>query len=137
MEVNGRTILLSTNCYPGAVHPEGYKTCRSFAAEPWPTWTYDCAGVSLQREVLCVQGRDLVIVRWLLLKKTKSPVTLLVRPMLSGRDYHSAHHANAGLDSNGTGRRCAGPVGKSPSEGTAPPQKKDSVKGRAMRDPLL
>ena len=99
IEVNGQTISLSTNCYPGAIHPDGYKSCGSFTTDPWPTWTYDCAGVSIQREILCIQGRDLVIVRWRLLKKAKLPVTLLVRPMLSGRDYHSTHHENAGLDS--------------------------------------
>ena len=100
IEVNGQAIPLSTNCYPGAVYPEGYKSCRSFTADPWPTWTYDCAGASIQREILCIQGRGLVIVRWRLLKKAKLPVTLLVRPMLSGRDYHSAHHENAALDSS-------------------------------------
>jgi predicted glycogen debranching enzyme len=100
VEVNGRTVPLSTNCYPGVIYPDGYKSCRSFTTDPWPTWTYDCAGVSIQREILCVQGRDLVIVRWRLLKKAKFPVTLLVRPMLSGRDYHSTHHQNAGLDSS-------------------------------------
>ena len=105
VEVNGRTIPLSTNCYPGAVYPEGYKSCSSFTADPWPTWTYDCAGGVIQREILCIQGRDLVIVRWRLLKKAKFPVTLLVRPMLSGRDYHSTHHENAGLDGNCTERR--------------------------------
>ncbi len=102
--VKGQTIPLSTNCYPGAVYPEGYKSCSSFTADPWPTWTYDCAGASIQREILCIQGRDLVIVRWRLLKKSTCPVTLLVRPMLSGRDYHSTHHENAGLDSNCTER---------------------------------
>lgn len=100
VEVNGQTIPLSTNCYPGAVHPEGHRSCRRFAADPWPTWTYHCAGAVIQREILCVQGRDLVIVRWRLLKKSTFPVTLLVRPMLSGRDYHSTHHENMGLDSN-------------------------------------
>lgn len=105
VEVNGQAIPLSTNCYPGAVYPEGYKSCRRFTADPWPTWTYDCAGVSILREILCIQGRDLVIVRWRLLKKAKLPVTLLVRPMLSGRDYHSTHHENAGLDGNCTERR--------------------------------
>jgi len=100
VEVNGQTIPLSTNSYPGAVYPEGYKSCSSFTADPWPTWTYDYAGISIQREILCVQGRDLVIVRWRLLKKAQSPVTLLVRPMLSGREYHSTHHENAGLDSS-------------------------------------
>ena len=102
IEVNGQAIPLSTNCYPGAVYPEGYKSCRSFTADPWPTWTYDYAGVSIQREILCVQGRDLVIVRWRLLKKSTVPITLLVRPMLSGRDYHSTHHENTALDSNFT-----------------------------------
>ncbi|NOT95401.1 MAG: glycogen debranching protein, partial [Nitrospira sp.] len=99
VEVNGQAIPLSTNCYPGAVYPEGYKSCCCFTADPWPTWTYDCAGASIQREILCVQGRDLVIVRWRLLKKTKGSVTLRVRPMLSGRDYHSTHRENAELDS--------------------------------------
>jgi predicted glycogen debranching enzyme len=100
LEINGRTIPLSTNCYPGAVHPEGYKVCSSFTSDPWPTWTYDCAGASIQRELLCVQGRDLVIIRWRLLKKTKFSVTLRVRPMLSGRDYHSTHHENRDIDTS-------------------------------------
>lgn len=103
VEVNGQAIPLSTNCYPGAIHPEGYQSCSSFTTDPWPTWTYDCAGASIQREILCVHGRDLVIVRWRLLKKTKGSVTLRVRPMLSGRDYHSTHHENAGLDRSFTG----------------------------------
>ncbi len=100
VEVGGERFPLSTNLYPGAVHPEGYKVCTSFTADPWPTWTFDCAEITVQREILCVQGRDLVIVRWRLLKKAKQPVTLLVRPMLSGRDYHSTHHENMGLESH-------------------------------------
>lgn len=98
VDVEGRSIPLSTNLYPGAVHPDGYKACAGFTADPWPTWTYDCAGAVIQREILCVQGRDLVIVRWRLLTNTTAVVTLRVRPMLSGRDYHSTHHENLGLD---------------------------------------
>lgn len=99
-DINGQSLPLSTNLYPGTIHPEGYKTCMSFTADPWPTWTYECGGASIQREIFCVQGRDMVVVRWRLLKKGKVPVTLRVRPMLSGRDYHSTHHENMGLDSN-------------------------------------
>jgi len=32
VEVNGQTIPLSTNFYPGAIYPEGYRSCSSFAA---------------------------------------------------------------------------------------------------------
>ena len=98
VEINGRAFPLSTNLYPDAVHPEGYKGCTGFAVDSWPTWTYDCAGVVIQREILCVQDRDLVVVRWRLSKHTNTAVTLRVRPMLSGRDYHSTHHENIGLD---------------------------------------
>jgi len=100
VEVDGQTIPISTNLYPGAVHPEGYKVCMSFAADPWPTWTYYCAGIGIQREIICAKGRDLVLVRWCMHKEPQSPVTLRVRPMLSGRDYHSTHHENMGLDNN-------------------------------------
>ena len=98
VDVEGRSIPLSTNLYSGAVYPDGYKACVSFTADPWPTWTYDCDGAVIQREILCLQGRDLVIVRWRLLRSTNGEVTLRVRPMLSGRDYHSTHHENPGLD---------------------------------------
>lgn len=97
VEVNGEAIPISTNLYPGAVHPEGYKACTGFTSDPWPTWTYDCGGILIQREILCVHGHDLVIVRWRMGKKTKASVTLRVRPMLSGRDYHATHHENMSL----------------------------------------
>lgn len=97
VEVNGRSFPLSTNLYPGAVHPDGYTYCSEFSSVPWPTWTFDCGGSTVQREILCVPGRDLVIVRWRLMAASSLPFTLCVRPMLSGRDYHSIHHENRTL----------------------------------------
>ncbi|HEX5646520.1 MAG TPA: amylo-alpha-1,6-glucosidase [Nitrospira sp.] len=97
VEVNGRSFPLSTNLYPGAVHPDGYTYCSEFSSVPWPTWTFDCGGSTVQREILCVPGRDLVIVRWRLMTASSLPRTLCVRPMLSGRDYHSIHHENRTL----------------------------------------
>ena len=49
--VDGQTIPLSTNLYPNAIHPEGYKQCIGFTTDPWPTWTYNCHGTVVQREV--------------------------------------------------------------------------------------
>src|SRR6185295_8348774 len=40
---------------------------------------------------------DLVAIRWTLAGKTKNAVTLRVRPMVSGRDYHATHHMNDSL----------------------------------------
>src|SRR5690349_23828696 len=59
IEFKGQSFPLSTNLYPGTVHPAGYTGCVEFSSVPWPTWTFDCGGVLVQREILCIPGRDL------------------------------------------------------------------------------
>lgn len=95
--IGEQTVALSANCYPGTVHPDGYTRCAGFSSEPWPTWIYDVEGVQVIREIFCPQGRDLVVVRWSLAGTGAQAATLLVRPMLSGRDYHRTHRENRDL----------------------------------------
>ena len=102
LEVDGQTIPLSTNLYPNAIHPEGYKQCIGFTTDPWPTWTYDCHGTVVRREVFCVHDRNLVVIRWSLAGKTRKAIALRVRPMVSGRDYHATHHMNDSLCTTAT-----------------------------------
>ncbi len=97
LDIDGQTIPLSTNLYPGAVHPSAYEHCIEFSTEPWPTWTFDCKGLTVQREILSIHGRDIVMVRWKLVDKKPSRAVLRVRPKLTGRDYHSTHHENGSL----------------------------------------
>ena len=97
LEIDGQAIPLSTNLYPGAVHPTGYEHCIEFSTDPWPTWTFDCNGIMVQREILLIHGRDIVIVRWKLVGKKHLRVVLRVRPKLTGRDYHGTHHENGHL----------------------------------------
>ena len=94
LDIDGQSIPLSTNLYPGAVHPTGYEHGIEFSTNPWPTWTFDCNGITVQREILSIHGRDIVIVRWKLVGKKHSRVVLRVRPKLTGRDYHGTHHEN-------------------------------------------
>jgi len=97
LDIDGESYPLSTNFYPGAIHPHGYERCTGFSAKPWPTWTFDCQGTTIQREILTVRGRDLVIIRWTLLGKTNQRAVLRVRPKLTGREYHATHHENGSL----------------------------------------
>ena len=97
VEINGQSLSLSTNCYLGAVHPDGYQRCVGFSADPWPTWTYDLGDAHITREIFCPQGQDMVVVRWHLAGAGGQAAKLIVRPMLSGRDYHATHHENDGL----------------------------------------
>ncbi len=97
LDIDGQAIPLSTNLYPGAVHPSGYERCFEFSTDPWPTWTFDCNGLTVQREILSIHGRDIVMVRWKLVGKKPSRAMLRVRPKLTGRDYHGTHHENGTL----------------------------------------
>jgi predicted glycogen debranching enzyme len=102
VEINGQSVSLSANCYPDAVHPDGFTRCVGFSNEPWPTWTYDIGGVQAIRELFCPQGRDMVVIRWHLAGAGDQAANLFVRPMLSGRDYHSTHHENSSLQTGGS-----------------------------------
>ena len=97
LDIDGQTIPLSTNRYPSAVHPTGYKHCVEFSTDPWPTWTFDCNGITIQWEILSIHGCDIMMVRWRLVGKKPSRAVLRVRPKLTGRDYHWTHQANGSL----------------------------------------
>jgi predicted glycogen debranching enzyme len=94
LEVGDQSFPLTTNLYPGAIHPAGYVHCASFELNPWPTWTCRVGGLAVQREILCVRGWDLVLLRWSVKGKTEKPTRLHLRPKLTGREYHSLHHEN-------------------------------------------
>ena len=100
LDLDGQSFPLSTNGYPGAVHPSGYQFCTGFTADPWPTWTFEYRNTTIQREIFTVHGRDLVIVRWRWRGKKKQRAILRVRPKLSGRDYHATHHENDHLSTD-------------------------------------
>ncbi|MDN5943431.1 MAG: amylo-alpha-1,6-glucosidase, partial [Nitrospira sp.] len=56
-----------------------------------------CNGTTVQREILSIHGRDIVLVRWKLIGKKQLRAGLRVRPKLTGRDYHGTHHENGSL----------------------------------------
>lgn len=99
LRIDGEEYSLSTNLYPGAVHPQGYKHCLSFSSTPWPTWMFTYQGKTCRREIIRIHGDDLVIVRWTLVESPSQTLTLRVRPMLTGRDYHALHRENGQLSS--------------------------------------
>ena len=92
---SGRVALSSHLYAPCVRHPDGETRLVGFVSEPWPTWTWDLAdGQRVIGEVIAVQGSPRVVCTWRL--EGTGPVTLEIRPLLSGRDYHALHHENAG-----------------------------------------
>ena len=102
LRIAGEPVSLSTNLYPGTVHPQGYTHCASLVSTPWPKWIYTYKRKKIQREILCIRGRNIVLVRWKLTGPKGDDVALRVRPMLTGRDYHALHHENAMISTQAT-----------------------------------
>jgi predicted glycogen debranching enzyme len=100
--IDGQEFPLTTNVYPGVIHPQGYCHCVSFSSTPWPTWTFAFNDHTVTREIFCVWGQSRLVVRWKLLKPATDSIKLRVRPMLTGRDYHALHHENGALSHDAT-----------------------------------
>ncbi len=95
----GGTFALSSQRYaPDVVHPDGAGRIESFTADPWPRWRFRLEdGTRIDHEIVALRDAPVVALSW----KLSSPrpgAILSVRPLLSGRDYHSLHHENPGFN---------------------------------------
>lgn len=92
------SIPISAQRYqPDVVHPDGFARIVEFDLEPWPTWHYQIGSdVMLKQEILVSKDSAETLIRWSV-PKGSGPMRLHVRPLLSGRDFHSLHRENAGV----------------------------------------
>jgi predicted glycogen debranching enzyme len=90
----GGLIELSTNRYPGALHPMGYELLESFNLDPLPRWIFKVGNYYLEKTLLLEYGANTVWIRYRYLGVTRKPIKcpkgyeLSARPMLAFRDYH-------------------------------------------------
>jgi predicted glycogen debranching enzyme len=90
----GWFALSSQNYAPGVIAPEGAEHIAQFSADPWPRWIYHTNdGTRVEQEICAARDLEMTVVKWRLLTH-RAGVRLIVRPFLSGRDYHSLHHEN-------------------------------------------
>jgi predicted glycogen debranching enzyme len=93
--VDGCRYDLSTNQYPGAVHPQGFRLLREFRVDPFPVFTYQLGGVTLEKTVFMVHGENTTVISYEILGT--EACTLEVRPLIAFRDYHSTTRQNSAL----------------------------------------
>ncbi|MFO1512875.1 MAG: amylo-alpha-1,6-glucosidase [Verrucomicrobiota bacterium] len=90
----GRFALTSQRYAPDVIHPDGASCIGSFTSEPWPTWQFKFEdGTELLQEIFVARESGVTALHWQLAREQKN-VRLFVRPLISGRDYHSLHHEN-------------------------------------------
>lgn len=92
----GRHALTSQRYTPDVIHPDGASHIAAFEAQPWPRWTFRFDdGCEVVQELVVPHGHAAVCLRWTLSAAPKKDIRLVVRPLLSGRDFHSTHHENS------------------------------------------
>ncbi len=94
--VAGERIELSTNRYPGGLHPEGYRFLGGFRVDPFPTWIFEAGGATLEKTLFMVHGENTTVVGYRLL--SAGTARLEVRPLIAFRDHHALTRENGALD---------------------------------------
>ncbi|WP_027794847.1 amylo-alpha-1,6-glucosidase [Paraburkholderia acidipaludis] len=112
LECGDRKIALTMQRYaPDLLYPDTSSRIASFDTAPWPTWRYGLdGGAMLTAELFVAKASRETVLRWRLeadaagtadaaaprdVPPAPTPaLTLKVRPLMSGRDYHALHHEN-------------------------------------------
>jgi predicted glycogen debranching enzyme len=100
--VNGERYDLSSNQYPGAIHPQGYQYLKSFQLDHFPVYTYEVAGVVIEKAVFMAHGENTTVVQYKRRRKSRTvkDCRLEIRPLVAFRDYHSTTHENDAINSH-------------------------------------
>lgn len=92
--VDGRRYEVSSNRYPGVLHPEGYRYLQEFRLDPFPVFVFDLDGVVLEKRVFMVAGENTTVTEY----RAGADCTLELRPLIAFRDYHATTHRNDALN---------------------------------------
>ena len=105
LEANGKRYPLSMQRYvPDTIYPELTASLAAFDTKPWPTWRLQLdARLVMTADVFVSKASRETVLRWRLedraaVASETNALTLKVRPLLSGRDYHALHHENAAFN---------------------------------------
>lgn len=98
--IDGEPFELSSNRYPGKIHPEGYKYLKSFRLDPFPVWNYEISGVEIEKKIFTPYGQNSVVARYSAKSSGGARLILELRPLLSFVDYHHLQRENPSFNAN-------------------------------------
>jgi len=90
---SGRYALSSQRYAGDVIYPDGTNHIVEFHARPWPLWRFELPDKTLiEYGIVVAPRRSSTLLYWRLMRGTSAILT--VRPLMSGRDYHSLHREN-------------------------------------------
>ncbi|MEM3402890.1 MAG: amylo-alpha-1,6-glucosidase, partial [Candidatus Hadarchaeales archaeon] len=89
--LEGREVLnLSSNEYPGVIHPDGYRNLMSYRQDPLPTFHYSSkSGISVIKTVFMPYGLNAVVAEYSIENPTGEKLSFKIFPLINFRDIHS------------------------------------------------
>ncbi len=94
--INNKVYELSTNQYPGKVHPKGYKYLVEFHKDLFPEFIYQAGSVKLKKTIACINGKNCATVIYEALD-SENEFQLQLSPFIAMRDFHSLRKADANI----------------------------------------
>lgn len=88
ISVGQTNLQLSTNEYPGVIHPNGYIHLKQFLLDPFPTFFYSLPELSVKKTVFMPHKKNAVIVNYKILNHTKKSAKILIFPLVNSRGIH-------------------------------------------------
>lgn len=93
VELDGEDFGLSSNQYPGAIYPEGYKLLDSFEVNDFARWDYKNDRFALSRTLAVHIGANACSIRYK--NEGRRGITLLLRPLVCHKPYHANFNESA------------------------------------------
>ena len=91
-EVEGNRIPLSTNQYPGAIHPKGYEHLTNFSRFPLPSFEYQLGNQVIRKRIGMVYGSSTTLIEYQNL--SSQTYKLRIRPHFVDRGFHELFYAS-------------------------------------------
>jgi glycogen debranching enzyme len=91
---DGNPIGISSNQYPGAIHPEGHLYLRGFSAGKEIAWQFKAGALKAEKRMAMHPGLNAVTLRYL--NNGDKPFQLLLRPLVAHKFYHDNFHEQPG-----------------------------------------
>lgn len=101
--INGARYELSTNQYPGTLHPRGFEYLHAFSLSPFPKWTFAAGGAELTCTLLMPrsetsEGASMALIYELTEAPKDAVIELEARPLAAFRHYHSLARERGDFD---------------------------------------
>jgi glycogen debranching enzyme len=62
--MDGGSIDLSCDRYPGVIHPQGHEHLREFRQDPFPVFVYHVDGLELEKSVFKVHDENTTVIQY-------------------------------------------------------------------------